>query len=412
MKHDKIELTEEKIKQLAEISLHPLFTPFPQSIEDSYKFGWSRGLVMYIETILHGNWYKWLKISNKGEWDSNDPYPQIELSPSGSDEVRKMLKKSFEPLQYKGIRSYEFLSWIGYALGISWFEKPNIDEQSLKHLYETFNFDLFLQYPSDYLSLFLAENGSSGHLDYFPTPLQITIAMNRMLECEDEVKSITDLVYEPCVGTGAMVLPSRSLNVVASDLSHLMVRAAAIQAFLYKPSMLYVPRPIIGLHADPEELRINKYFDFNVDSRIYCGDSLLGEFTCPKNIFLEGSEFVDVFFHPLDLEKHEIYLYEDELSKPWQSLSFEIQKKIVAAMAKEIQPDKTLTNPPFNAKIPKHEKEHMDEIIKRNQVFIEARKSRERLSMFQQIEEEVENKIELITTDYKGVSREQLMFAF
>lgn len=55
MKDDKIELSEEQIKQLAEISLHPLFTPFPQSIEDSYKFAWCRGLVMYTETILHGN---------------------------------------------------------------------------------------------------------------------------------------------------------------------------------------------------------------------------------------------------------------------------------------------------------------------------------------------------------------------
>ncbi|WP_160169281.1 hypothetical protein [Cytobacillus firmus] len=57
MKHDKIELTEEKIKQLAEITLHPLFTPLPQSIKCSEKFGWARGLVMHVETILHGNWY-------------------------------------------------------------------------------------------------------------------------------------------------------------------------------------------------------------------------------------------------------------------------------------------------------------------------------------------------------------------
>ncbi|WP_066297442.1 hypothetical protein [Bacillus sp. FJAT-29937] len=408
------ELVGEKKEQIVQIMGHPLFVPFPRSIEDSYHFGWARGICLFADTIYHSNWFNWLSILGKGEWKLGDPTPKIDMSPSGNDEVRKMMKKSYEPLSHRGLRAYEFLEWIGYAIGLSWFKKPSIDEKSWKHLYETFDFSKFYEFPSDYFSMFLAENGQSGVADYFPTPLHVTIFMNKILECNDreDEGSFIDTVWEPCVGTGAMTLPSTSLNIVAADLNHIMVRAAAIQAFFYKPSMLYVPRPVVGIHADPKTLTINRYYEFNTDTRIFNGNSLLGEFSCPKSIFLEDSEFVEVYFGAIDLEKHEIYQFEDELEKPWETLDKELQIKIVQAMSREIQPQKVMTNPPFNMKLPSFEKARIEEIHKRNEVFLEMRESKKRLALFQSIEKEVEEKIKIAASDDRKTGKEQLMFVF
>jgi hypothetical protein len=85
-----------------------------------------------------------------------------------------------------------------------------------------------------------------------------------------------------------MLLPSDSLNLVGADYNLAMVKAASIQAFLYQPWLLYVPHPIIGLHFSEEEMRIHRYYEFDTNSRIYLGDSLLGEYIAPPDIFSES----------------------------------------------------------------------------------------------------------------------------
>lgn len=119
-------------------------------------------------------------------------------------------------------------------------------------LEEHFPWEGLIQHPADYMSTFLVLNGSSGNLEYYPTPMTITTAISRMLNISVE-PNLTDSVLEPCLGPGAMLLPVKALNLVGMDLSLLMVKAACIQAFFYKPSLLFVPTPIVGIHAHPVE---------------------------------------------------------------------------------------------------------------------------------------------------------------
>ncbi len=409
-----LNITEEKIFQIHQIMKHPLFTPFPRQFEDSYNFGWARGTVFYCDTVLDGNWYKWFSIIGKGDFKSGDPVPEVKISATRSPEVIKMLEKAFSSLQRISLGVFEFLEWIGFALGLSWFKKPNIPEREWKYLYETVDFSLFLQYPADYLSYFLAEHGQSGALSYYPTPSQVSIMIMKMLEIDEE-QALISSTFEPCIGAGSMILPSRSLNCVGADLSNIMVRAAAIQMFFYKPSMLYVPNPIIGLHFDREEQRINKYFEFNSDTRIYVGDSLKGEYEAPINIFKENSEFTEVYVHPIDLEKRELYKYDDDLSLPWESLTKIKRFEIVKAMAREINFDSSVTNPPFNLKLSEFEKKSFEEIRIRNEKFLANRTQKKCHSIFEFIEEEVNEKIEIGLTNKntkKSVAQNQLMFTF
>ena len=406
-----MEMNMDKKMKLNEIMEHPLFTGFPQSINDSYEYGWARGTCLVGDTVYHENWYKWLSILGKGTYQNGDPIPSIHLANTRHPKVMKMLEEAYEPIRRLGIGAFEFVEWIGYAIGIAWFKKPNIPEKEWEHLYKTVDFSLFSQYPSDYLSMFLAENGQNGVLDFFNTPLSIAELINKMLDQESKT-AITDCTLDPCIGAGALIIPSNTLNPVGMDMNPIMVRAAAIQAFFYKPSLLYVPSVVKGIHFDMVEMRVNKYFEFNTDTRLYVGNNLIGEFQAPESIFVEDSEWVDIYVQPLDLAKREIYQYEKELDIPWEVLTNDKKFAIVKAMAREIPFDRVVANPPFSAKISNIEKQRIEDIRDQNKLFLEDKKKNHVL--FEKVEIQVEEKIELALTDSskKGVSSDQFMFAF
>jgi len=88
------------------------------------------------------------------------------------------------------------------------------------------------------------------------------------------------------------------------------------------PYLLYVPQPILDIHVDTHHKRINKYFEFDTDTRIYHGDSLLGEYTAPTNIFMEDAPMVDIYVKPLDYEKNTALLAQLKYqNRKWESLS-------------------------------------------------------------------------------------------
>lgn len=361
--------------RIMEMMNHPLFIQPPQSVEDSYRFGWMRGIAMMTDTMLGGRWYHWLLTNAKGEIDLESfPDTRVTRDLVSGSMGQKMLDKCMNILYARGYRITDFIEWIGYALGIAWFKRPNLPEPVWEELYKTFNLDLFYMEPADYLSHFVSIHGQSGHLDYFPTPMNVTTAINMMLGADNE--SHTSSQFEPCIGGAAMLLPSNSLNIVGADLSLTMVKVASIQAFIYKPWMLYVPKPIVGLHADPETLTINKYFEFDTDTRIYYGNSLLGEYQAPLHIFEQDSELIDVYCHPLDLSKHEIFKYEEDMMHPWESIPCDRKVEIVKAQARELGWDIVTTNPPFNATLGKAAKAEIRSIEDRNKVFLEERRKR------------------------------------
>lgn len=345
-----------------------LKTPEPTSFEDTKTFGWARGMCLSYDEEHMNIWKTWLAIVEKGIWEEGDPVPDAKVRPEMNHDVYKELQRCFDYIYPRGYRLYEFIEWIGYALGIAWCSEPSkMPEDLQEYLYEHFPFEALIKHPSDYFSLFLAENGASNSLSYFPTPLHITVAMNMMLN-----PSWSNSVMEPCLGPGGMVLPTNSLNIVGMDLNPLMARAAAIQAFFYKPQLLFSPAPITGVHVHPVEKRVHKYFEFNTNTRIYCGNSLLGEFQAPQDIFSQHSELIDVYVHPIRLKKREIYNYVELLEQDWNSLTKEERFTLVRVMAREHKFDVVLTNPPFGQKLSKYERDEMAQIEKENEEFLSS----------------------------------------
>lgn len=362
----------EKNRKMADIMTHPLFTSPPTSIEDSHRFGWMRGMAFLLETFLYGRWHGWLDVINRGEWEPGDvpPNPVTSGQAKGNDAYR-MLEKCMNHVINKGATYRDFIEWIGYGLGISYFEKPRISEELWESLYREFSLDLLLWEKTDVLSAFVSEAGSSGHLDYYPTPLHVTELMNKMLN-----PSESDTLFEPCLGAAAMVLPTPSLNIVGIDLNPLMVKVASIQAFLFLPSLLYTPRPIVGLHVSRETMTIDHYFEFDTDTRIYNGDSLLGELSAPRRIFEENSVFEDIYLAPYDLRLRKVFDWEGETYKPWDSIPDETKIEIIKAYAREVPMQVAMTNPPFDAKLGASARAYRAELDVTNEAFLADREVR------------------------------------
>lgn len=204
---------------LTAIESHPLYIEPASDVSESQCFGWNRGLAFKLEALIRGRWVAWFNIIAKGKLEDSDVIPECPFSMfDGRDQVNIMLEKCMDYAYQEGARVDDFMDWILYSFGISWTKKPNISDRLWEKFYNTFDPTLMLLHPSDYLSSFLASHNKSGLGGYFPTPLNVTIMINKMLGADTQ-KSRTESTYEPCLGAGALVLPSESLCLVGTDLN-------------------------------------------------------------------------------------------------------------------------------------------------------------------------------------------------
>lgn len=405
---------------------HPLYISPPTSFEDSKKFGWMRGLAMLTETFFDAKWHSWLDINSKGELNEDDYVPHYEVDPIFYDPKRPknsdlghMLHICLEHVRKDGHDVRELIEWIGWSLGIAWFKKPRLSDKVLKALYTDFVLDLFWLKPSDILSIFAAQTGQSGVLDYFPTPMQVTSMISRMIESEDRMSMLNSATLEPCIGAGAMLLPNKSLVQIGADYSEFMVKVASIQAFIYLPHLLYTPKPILNLHVDKEKMTINRYFEFDTNTRLYNGDSLLGEYRAPKDIFQENSELVDVYFFPVDASKVEWYKLEEKyLRTAPEDMTFEFKKKVTIAQSRLIKIEVGIANPPFNMSLSKYARERIKEIEGSNVIFFKEREERlsnigARMEISQIVQQEIEIKLQVAKANKKEKVKDgQFAFEF
>lgn len=380
-----------------QVKSSPLYTKYASTVEESYRFGWLRGKTMELETQIRGRWHAWLTINSRSEYDETTDYiPDCEMimNNNGQSLVNKMLDNCMNKTYHLGYRGSDFLEWLGYGLGISYFNKPNVSEEAWQHWYDTFDVALLLLYPSDYFSMFLNNYaGQSGNLAYYPTPPSISHMIQRMLTGN---KITTESCWEPTMGAGALLLESKSLNLVGGEYNITMVKASCVQAFLYQPWLLYVPKAITNIHFHKEEQRIFRYFEFDTDTRIYHGDSLIGEYRVPTSIFEEDSTYIDIYVTPLDLSKNTAIQVEEKVQTAnWSELSKSDKIEIVKAQSRNINFEVIVSNPPFG-KMNSASMQAIERIEQSNKVFLEERNERlEKLHLQKQTQ--VEEIIDITT---------------
>lgn len=141
------ERMEIKVK-LGLIEGHPLYIEPANSVNESYRFGWNRGLAMKVETVIRGRWFSWLSIIHKGVLNDREKLPSCPMdSTNTSTEVQRMLDRCMQHVQSEGERVAALIDWIGYSLGISWFTRPNISERLWTKLYDEFDLSLVFASP-------------------------------------------------------------------------------------------------------------------------------------------------------------------------------------------------------------------------------------------------------------------------
>lgn len=339
---------------------------------DSYHFGWLRGKALELETMIRGKWVAWLTIIARGEYDPKlDDIPLIQTVPVHTSPAKKMLDRCMNSHLAYGYSGRDFIEWLGYGLGISYFHKPDIPNKLWNYWYHEFDISLLFLYPADYISSFLYEYaGQGGVLDYYPTPSGLSVLLNRCLAIDNSIS--TESCLEPCVGAGSLLMENNSINLVATDLNLTMVKATTIQAFLYMPYLLYVPKPILNIHVSISEKRVSSYFEFDTNTRIYRGNFLLGEYSAPRDIFNENTKHVDIFINPLDLNKHSAIIVDKKYrNKDWYLLSIEERWEVVIAQARHLPFERIITNPPFSSRLDTSTKQAIETYRKTNQVFLE-----------------------------------------
>ncbi|MER2005859.1 MAG: hypothetical protein ABS939_00285 [Psychrobacillus sp.] len=329
------------------------------------NFGWKRGTLLTIDSQHNQLWEKWFYLLEKGSFVEGDPFPYVELAERVDDVTYKQLENCYQSVYHLGISSHDFIDWICYAIGLSWCsDKPKVSEEAHNILDASFPWKSLISKPADYLSYFLAKNGASGVLDYYPTPSALSVCMAKMME-----PSLRESVIEPCIGAGGIILNVNTLNMVGMDLNLLMVKAACIQAFFYKPQLLYAPTPLTNVHLN-DIGQVNGYFEFDTDTRIYKGDSLLGEFYAPKHIFRKDSELVSIYVQPRRERNRAIHQVQGFTNSDWLTLSKADRFQVVKAFARELPFDCILTNPPFNLKLGGEYKKMLEKINKDNENFL------------------------------------------
>jgi hypothetical protein len=177
----------------------------------------------------------------------NSAIPQVSFS-SPSSEVRRMLGKLTDEL-YSRHRLYAgphlaLTGWLGHALACCERERAGLDEGAEEFLYRTFNADLLLLHPYDYLGdLFVEARGAGKSLDgFYPTPPAMCQLMIGMII--NPSAPVTGRVYDPCVGTGRFLLAASNhcLNLFGQDINPWCTLATKINGALFAP-WLFRPLP-------------------------------------------------------------------------------------------------------------------------------------------------------------------------
>ncbi|MFX3639872.1 MAG: N-6 DNA methylase [Candidatus Pristimantibacillus sp.] len=214
----------------------------PQNhLEVFNKRGWLIPFLFTYDDLLWGRWSYWSDILLKGTIIGSQPIPQIEWVNNWSKQAEST-KKMFEScMNHQEATIDSFADWLLWGLAGT-TEKPRVSEKLNEHYYRQFDLFLVLDNPTDYLSGILSDQTGKGYkagLGYFPTPFNITRMMVEMCYVGDgdleQMKRQT--VYDPCVGCGAMLLPSSNyfLRGYGQDISGIAVKLSTIQMYFYAP---------------------------------------------------------------------------------------------------------------------------------------------------------------------------------
>jgi len=138
----------------------------------------------------------------------------------------------------------ELLRWLAWGCGFS-YDFPQLSEKTQEQLYRTYDAKPALLAPYDYLGQLMSEYKGKGWANrngFYPTPHEVVELMSRMTIANDDWRELlTQIVCDPCVGTGRMLLHASnfSLRLHGNDIDMMCVLATKINGCLYAPWLTF-----------------------------------------------------------------------------------------------------------------------------------------------------------------------------
>jgi hypothetical protein len=174
------------------------------------------------------------------------PIPKINwLEAAGAPQRKTVAKLLNDCMMYSGSLE-KFLSFVLHAFGDNQDKEPYWKTAQSEELMRwERNLDkalpLMLEAPWPYFTDFIEENSSKSFKDargFFATPMQVTVMMAEM-QLHD-LKDMSASVYDPCVGTGNMLLAAsnHSVNLYGQDIGYTVLMGCRIHCHLYVPWLL------------------------------------------------------------------------------------------------------------------------------------------------------------------------------
>lgn len=266
----------EKIKEMLEIIEleSSAIQGLPSNHSEVYqKKGWLFPFLFAYDHLLSGRWNYWTDILHKGTIEGSGPIPKIYFEASVLQSAPyNMLTHCIEHPAY-GSLIEPFADWLLWGFGQG--EKLTISKELNEHFYKMFDLFLLLDRPADYFSHLLSEQTGKGYKSakgYFPTPIHVATFMSELtLSTFDAEQNKRNIVYEPAVGCGAILLPASNhcFRAYATDISSIAVKLCKIQMFLYAPWFAFCPSNLKGFDSDQMiQLSNDNQFEFWFEERM------------------------------------------------------------------------------------------------------------------------------------------------
>lgn len=211
---------------------------------------WTGWLIPYLivgDKLFSGDrWRWWLECLVQGRVPAG-PLPAISYAGSSSAgdaaKARKHLEEMVNYLAYRNGTWDAFrvlIEWILWGMGEGNYP-DRLSDEAHDWLYKHFQVGHLQKAPYDYFGDIVSESkGNSKSWNptaFFPTPLCICEMMAKMQFGDGSEKGNFITVYDPCVGTGRMLLASGSDSIFlfGQDIDPLMVAITKINLHLYVP---------------------------------------------------------------------------------------------------------------------------------------------------------------------------------
>jgi hypothetical protein len=230
------------------------------SLRRDLMHGWMLSPLLELDFCLWLRWEYWLRCQETAGTLPEEPIPRIEFLSFPHKTTRRMLEASLDCIpQHGSWRTWSgwsyfdyFLDWLLFGLGHKGQCEPPAAptgcEGASERLYQVFCLDAMLLWPYDYFGDILTESAYGKRQGFYPTPHTICEMMTQMV-CSDAKDMRTEMVCDPCVGTGRFLLhaSNHSLRLYGMDIDATVCKTTLANGYFYAP---WLVRPISWLDRE------------------------------------------------------------------------------------------------------------------------------------------------------------------